>query len=392
MHDNRELVEARLHRELTERLRPAVHRARVPLRVEAWSPPGEPVPYDVAAGAEYEPFEVGEAWGRPWGTTWFRLSGTVPDTWEAWPGQVEAVIDLGFRGADAGFQAEGLVWEGGAPLQGVHPRRTAVPLPAAARGQAIELMVEAAANPAFPDFRPSPMGAWDTAPDRPIYRLAGADLAVLDRDVFALVLDIEVLAGTMFALSLDDPRRQRLLRTLERALDALDLSDVSGTAATARDVLAPALALPARASAHRTVAVGHAHIDTAWLWPAAGDRAQVHPHLRFRAAADGRLPRLPVRVLAGGAVRVDAAGAPGAVRPHAARRPSPASGSRSAACGWRRTPTSRAGSPSSASSSTGNGSSSSTSAGAAGRSGSPTCSATRPRSRRSSPPPGATAS
>ena len=111
------------------------------------------------------------------------------------------------------------------------------------------------------------MGSWDTAPDRPIYRLATADLAVLDRDVFALVLDVEVLEGTMLALPLDDPRRQRLLRTLEQAFDALDLADVSGTAATAREILAPALALPARSGAHRTVAVGHAHIDTAWLWP-----------------------------------------------------------------------------------------------------------------------------
>jgi alpha-mannosidase len=71
----------------------------------------------------------------------------------------------------------------------------------------------------------------------------------------------------MRALPLDDPRRARLLRTLERAFDALDLDDVGGTAAHARELLAPALALPARASAHTTVAVGHAHIDTAWLWP-----------------------------------------------------------------------------------------------------------------------------
>ena len=31
--------------------------------------------------------------------------------------------------------------------------------------------------------------------------------------------------------------------------------------------LEPGLARPAYASAHRVVAVGHAHIDSAWLWP-----------------------------------------------------------------------------------------------------------------------------
>ena len=32
-------------------------------------------------------------------------------------------------------------------------------------------------------------------------------------------------------------------------------------------MLEAALAVPARASAHRVIATGHAHIDTAWLWP-----------------------------------------------------------------------------------------------------------------------------
>src|SRR5690606_12590930 len=47
----------------------------------------------------------------------------------------------------------------------------------------------------------------------------------------------------------------------------LDIADVPATAAAARAMLAPALASPARASAHRLSAVGHAHIDSAWLWP-----------------------------------------------------------------------------------------------------------------------------
>ena len=89
----------------------------------------------------------------------------------------------------------------------------------------------------------------------------------------------------MRALPLDDPRRARLLRTLEQALDVLDLDDIGGTAAQAREVLAPALALPARASAHTTVAVGHAHIDTAWLCPS-GRRSASAPAPCRRTAAD----------------------------------------------------------------------------------------------------------
>ncbi|MGZ4695804.1 MAG: alpha-mannosidase, partial [Acidimicrobiales bacterium] len=57
------------------------------------------------------------------------------------------------------------------------------------------------------------------------------------------------------------------LRALERMLDVLVLDDIAGTAAAARGERAEVLARPAVPSAHRISAVGHAHIDSAWLWP-----------------------------------------------------------------------------------------------------------------------------
>lgn len=50
-------------------------------------------------------------------------------------------------------------------------------------------------------------------------------------------------------------------------LDTVDPDDLAGTAAAGREQLADVLARPAYASAHRVTAVGHAHIDSAWLWP-----------------------------------------------------------------------------------------------------------------------------
>src|SRR5207248_1743784 len=64
-----------------------------------------------------------------------------------------------------------------------------------------------------------------------------------------------------------DGRRHGILRVLERMLDTVDPHDVAGTAAAARKQLADVLARPAHASAHRVSAVGHSHIDSAWLWP-----------------------------------------------------------------------------------------------------------------------------
>ncbi|PCG86665.1 alpha-mannosidase [Streptomyces sp. WZ.A104] len=269
MHDDRTLVEGRLERALNQFLRPAQYAARTPLALSVWHVPGEPVPVGEALDAGFEPFSVGTEWGRPWSTSWFRLEGTVP---EAWAGlRVEAVVDPGFTGQGPGFQAEGMLYDHrGVPLKGVHPRNRhlTVARPAAGAGP-VALLLEAAANPAVLEhgFEPAPLGDVLTSGDRPLYRFASADLAVLDEEVWQLVLDIEVLSELMHKLPADRSRRHEILRALESMLDALDLHEVSGTAAAARAELAEVLARPASASAHRISAAGHAHIDSAWLWP-----------------------------------------------------------------------------------------------------------------------------
>src|SRR5699024_2726555 len=49
--------------------------------------------------------------------------------------------------------------------------------------------------------------------------------------------------------------------------DILDLQRIPSTAAEARFRLADVLSSPAEQSAHLISAIGHAHIDSAWLWP-----------------------------------------------------------------------------------------------------------------------------
>ena len=273
MHDDRLFVEERLERALRERLRPAIHSLAVAFDVATWLVPpgrrgdgvGEPVPAATALAAQYAAAKVGDAWGPPWGTTWLRLTAWVPREWAA--REVEAVIDLGFTDDVPGFQCEGLVHTAdGVPVKAVNPRNTAVPLPGIRPGDDVVLYVEAASNPPIGGPVTS-LGDRLTAGSVPLYRLARLDLAVLEREVWELVADLEVTAQLMHALPMREPRRWELLRAIERALDALDLQDVAGSATAARGALEPVLALPAYRGAHRISAVGHAHIDSAWLWP-----------------------------------------------------------------------------------------------------------------------------
>ncbi|MFD9276318.1 alpha-mannosidase [Streptomyces mirabilis] len=270
MHDERRRIEERVARVHDQRIKPAIYAASVPFEVEAWQAPGEPVPFEEAAAAPYKPFAMDTPWGPPWGTTWFRMRGSVPADWTG--KRVEAVFDLGFVGDWPGNQAEALVHlPDGVPLKAVNPQNQYVPIAhPATGGEEIHYLVEAASNPDIlaNDFAgPTPLGDRLTAGDKPLYTFKRADIAVLDENVWHLDLDVQVLRELMLELGELDPRRHEIMIALDQAMDALDLDDISGTAAAARAVLAPTLAKPAHASAHTLSAAGHAHIDSAWLWP-----------------------------------------------------------------------------------------------------------------------------
>ncbi|MCW2968129.1 MAG: Alpha-mannosidase, partial [Solirubrobacteraceae bacterium] len=276
MHENHRSVEQRLSRALRERIRPAVYAASEPLDVTAWHAPGEPVPVGEALAAAYERFPVGSRWGSPWSTSWLRIRGSVPGAFAG--RRVEVVVDLGFDASGPGFQAEGLAYSAdGVPIKGISPRNAYVPVTArAAGGERIDLLVEAAANPTVlrwsgedggSPFLPTTLGDRPASPTDPLYVLRRVDAAVLDERVMAFALDVEVLQGVMTSLPLSEPRRHEILRALERALDVLDLHDIAGSVDGAAAELRDVLRRPAHASAHRISAVGHAHIDSAWLWP-----------------------------------------------------------------------------------------------------------------------------
>ncbi|MFJ4175596.1 alpha-mannosidase [Microbacterium sp. NPDC089696] len=270
MHDDTSLTVGRVKRVLDERIRPAVHSASVPLEIAVHELPGEPIAPADGLALEFTAAAVPAAWGPAWSTTWFRLTGAVPADWAG--RRVEAVIDLGFDINMPGFQCEALVYRAdGSPVKSVNPRNQWVPIADAAHGdEPVELYLEAAANPVLLDyhpFLPTQQGDIRTSSPEPLYRTRRIDLAVFEQDVFDLALDLEVLFELQAELPPTSPRRMSILQAMDDALDVLDLQRIVETAPEARARLADVLAAPAEASAHRISAVGHAHIDSAWLWP-----------------------------------------------------------------------------------------------------------------------------
>ncbi|HET6738664.1 MAG TPA: alpha-mannosidase, partial [Kribbella sp.] len=265
MHQHPQRTIDRARRMLDERVRPAVERRTAPLQVAVRRLPGEPEPFDQATAGPFEPFTQGSTWGEAWTTAWFRLEGEVPAEWAG--AEAAVVVDLGFEGGP-GFQSEGLVHRAdGSIIKGVHPRSQYVRLDPGT--STVELYVEGAANPdiAARAFRPTHLGDGLDVDGEPHYRFRRAELVELDREAGALAVDLDVLIGWAVELAADDPRRSKILRALDRACDEIAPERIHECVEAARAELATVLTQPAAASTHRVAAVGHAHIDSAWLWP-----------------------------------------------------------------------------------------------------------------------------
>jgi alpha-mannosidase len=280
VHLEPDLILERVDRFIGEFLPRGVVLARRDLAVESWSVPGadggigEPIPFArMRDGASFSPVRTGESWGAPWATTWLRVSGGVPSEWRG-RGRVELSIDLGFSEAKPGFQCEGLVrLPDGTAVKGLEPRNHHVPL-SAAPGEEFEFFVEAASNPDLTrgdDFRSplafsaTPLGDRATAGTDPLYRYGSIEVRLVDEEVERLLREVRILSGLARELAPTDPRRAAILRGLSEALHAIDPDRID--AAAARERLAPLLASPAAATTLALTATGHAHIDSAWLWP-----------------------------------------------------------------------------------------------------------------------------
>ena len=268
MFDDRELTEARIRRFTQDHLVPRIHQERAEVTITAHRLEGEPIPPREAIAREYGPVEVGAPLGRAWSTTWLHVTGTVPADWAADEHSApELIVDLAFTG-QPGFQAEALVFTpDGVPVKAINPCNRHLPV---RPGEELDYYLECAANPMVAGgwtFAPTPLGDLATVPEEELYSIRELHLARRDVRIWELHEDVRALVGLMEQLPESSQRRHEILRALETACDLADPDDMPGTAQAARDALAPALAARAGASALTVLATGHAHIDSAWLWP-----------------------------------------------------------------------------------------------------------------------------
>ena len=126
--------------------------------------------------------------------------------------------------------------------------------------------VEGAYNPNVPSFTVTELGTKPTGKADERYEFSSIDIAALDQDMFDYWADLDVVTGSLENMNDADPRYWKLAKAMQRSINLWDEKDYN-TLALARKALDKVMHNPANASAMTLTAMGHSHIDSAWLWP-----------------------------------------------------------------------------------------------------------------------------
>ncbi|MDF3129501.1 alpha-mannosidase [Kiritimatiellaeota bacterium B1221] len=249
-----ELTENRIDQSIS-RLATIPYGDCAPVNISAWHVGGEPVSLEVAMEAPHVPFAVGESWGPLWDTTWFCIEGHIPREWTG--REVVLIVRLHDSGRE-GFSSEALVYHQKNLICSLNVNRCEIPLHSFCRaGESFCVRIEAAANVASGD------GAVPSPGRHPRFRLAQAELCCPDREARALWYDLQVCREAMHVLPKNEPRRAELRKALNESLHEAE----AGHLQAAREKLAPVMRKRNSDTTHQLTAIGHCHIDTAWLWP-----------------------------------------------------------------------------------------------------------------------------
>lgn len=244
-----DLTLGRIGRFIDNTIQPLIYGSRIPLQIEVCNEP-----YATQAEAEkgqYAPVEVGYGYGPAYTTHWFRVSGRVP---KEWAGQKVVVA--------AALGSESTIWIGNSPVWGLDGPHAEYELTEGAKGgDKVELYIQSYTG------NPQCRVHLKELPREPIVaRIDHADLVVVHPEIRALYYDLEFARKLLSTIDKADPAHATLMRALNDVCNRFVVDGAQGVARY-RKTLRDALGSINSEMRHTVTAVGHAHLDTAWLWP-----------------------------------------------------------------------------------------------------------------------------
>ena len=243
-------------KEVKNKIESFIYKPIAPLEATAWVTP-EPVPFEQRMSGEKRSLKIGESWGKLWDCAWFNFKGTVPEGVDE--KDVVLLIDL----SGEAYIAD----ENGCPIQGLttvssefdyslgRPGKKVVHLLDIAKPgeRNIDIWADAGCNDLFGKYQDSGT-------------LKEAHIAICNKEALQLYYDFEVLYELMEQIPEDKARHMSILSALSDATNVLLQYKEEGIA-KAREILARELNKKCGDESLSISAIGHAHIDLAWLWP-----------------------------------------------------------------------------------------------------------------------------
>jgi alpha-mannosidase len=205
------------------------------------SPRVDRISWQEAQSLDYRPAAIGDRFGPIWATYWFRVGATVPEEWRG------RRVDLLWES-----NSEAALWVDARVVQGLNRHhKDAELIGEAAGGETVAVQVEMACNGLF--------GKTEGA-----FELHRCEIALFDPDAWSLYFDFETLRALEKEATLDPSLAGDLLAGLEEFCNVWERDREA-----ARAILARLYENRNGTRVHEIGAIGHAHIDTAWLWPLA---------------------------------------------------------------------------------------------------------------------------
>jgi alpha-mannosidase len=240
---------------VVEKLLQVIYKPIANLQAACWVT-AEPVPFEKRRTGKKKLVKPGQKWGGTWDCGWFNFKGRIPSS--APKKNLALLIDVKGEAClfdDKGTPVRGLTAyhdHGNVDCLGVHGKRV-VHLDRARPGETINIWVEAGVN-----------DLWGAAKGYGV--LKEAQIALCNEQLRGLFYDYAVLLELLEVVPEDKTRHHSILHSLTNAAHQL-FEYTEEEARRARKCLAGELAKKSGTASLTISALGHAHIDLAWLWP-----------------------------------------------------------------------------------------------------------------------------
>ncbi len=215
----------------------------------------EPIPKSQIDKAKFSPFKTGSVWGSDFDCGWFRFRGEVPE--DCAGKHIVAMINI---------QGEGVVYVDDEIKQGITQVLDGIDLVQSAKGkQVVDLFASAQGGEKIDLLVDGGFNGKRNKPGVQV-KLARKDIAICNDEILTYYYDYLQLFCLMITYGKNKRLTKERVMEIDKALNcSYKLARKSW--AQAHNYLSNIIATPIDHDCAEYTAIGHAHIDLAWLWP-----------------------------------------------------------------------------------------------------------------------------